>query len=265
MRPQGVNINELVQPNIYYDQTNSGQQYEPPAGGQVNNGYAPNHNGSANQQPAGNGKQVLPHNPGPLNTQDVRFMEGNAGPQANESSTSQSMPMECQNQQWSPNANMNTYQLRDVYGGIICEEPAMAVTTRAMRGSAPIEDELDGQENHSSDNVERPQFQELGKVASMARQATRAVARENEILDEEGGQPLVQDLKDSDIDQWEGPKIPMDDVEAVKKPQVKKTGGYDLWSDLSSLKADITFGQLLEISPMARKTLKEGMPVNRYY
>ena len=33
--------------------------------------------------------------------------------------------------------------------------------------------------------------------------------------------------------------------------------------DLSLLKADITFDQLLEISPMARKTLKEGMPVNR--
>ena len=44
---------------------------------------------------------------------------------------------------------------------------------------------------------------------------------------------------------------------------MKKTSGYDLWSDLSSLKADITFGQLLEISPVARKTLKEGMLVNR--
>ena len=86
--------------------------------------------------------------------------------------------------------------------------------------------------------------------------------RENKILDEEGGQPVVHDLEDSDIGRWEGPKIPMDDAEVVKRPQVKKAGGYDLWSDLSSLKADITFGQLLEISPTARKTLKEGMPVN---
>ena len=36
-----------------------------------------------------------------------------------------------------------------------------------------------------------------------------------------------------------------------------------LWADFSSLKAYITFGQLLEILPMARKTLKEGMPANR--
>ena len=69
---------------------------------------------------------------------------------------------------------------------------------------------------------------------------------------------MVHDLEDSDLGRWEGPGIPMDDFESVKK-----AGGYDLWSDLSSVKADITFGQLLEISPMARKTLKEGMPVNR--
>ena len=40
---------------------------------------------------------------------------------------------------------------------------------------------------------------------------------------------------------------------------MEKSEGYELWVDLSSLKADITFGQLLEISPMARKTLKERM------
>ena len=34
-------------------------------------------------------------------------------------------------------------------------------------------------------------------------------------------------------------------------------------ADLSSLKADITFGQLLEISLVARKTLKEEMPVTK--
>ena len=34
-------------------------------------------------------------------------------------------------------------------------------------------------------------------------------------------------------------------------------------SHLSSLKADIIFEQLLEISPVARKTLEDGMHVNR--
>ena len=204
MRPQGVNTNEPIQPNIYHDQMNPAQQYQPPAGGQVNNGYAPNHNGSANQQPAGNGKQVLPHNPGPLNTHDVRFMEGNAGTPANELSTSQSMPIECQNQQWSPSVNVITYQLREVNDGAGGEEPAMAVTTIAMMDSASLEDELDRQENYSSDDVEQPQFQELEKVASATRRATRAIERQNEILDNGEGRPVIHDLEDSDIGQWEG-------------------------------------------------------------
>ena len=55
----------------------------------------------------------------------------------------------------------------------------------------------------------------------------------------------------------------MDEFDGVGNAKVEKSSGYDLWADLSSLKADIIFGQLLEISPMARKTLKEGMPVTR--
>ena len=98
----------------------------------------------------------------------------------------------------------------------------MAVTTRAMRGSAPVEDKIDEPENYSSDDVKQPQFHELEKVASAARQTTRAIERENEILDGEEGQRVIHDLEDSDMGQWEGPGILMDDVDAVKKPQVKK-------------------------------------------
>ena len=76
------------------------------------------------------------------------------------------MSTECQNQQWLPNVNAITYQLKELYDGTLGEEPAMAVTTRAMRGSAPIEDKLDEPANYSSDDVEQLQFQELEKVAS---------------------------------------------------------------------------------------------------
>lgn len=241
-KPQGMNANEPIPPNIYYDQTNPRQQ---------------------NQPPAGNGRQVPPHNPGLSNTQDVRFMEGNADPHANEPSTSQAMPMEGPSHHWSPHANAITYELRGVYEGTTHEEPALAVTTRAMKGSAPAEEELEGQENYSSDDVERPQFQDLEKVANAARQATKAWAQENEILDGKRRHNVIQDLEGSSMGQWEGPGIPIDEFGSVQKPRMEKTCGYDLWTDLSSLKADITFGQLLEISPLARKTLKEGMPVNR--
>ena len=55
----------------------------------------------------------------------------------------------------------------------------------------------------------------------------------------------------------------MDEFDGVCNAKVEKSSGYNLWANLNSLKADIIFGQLLEISPMARKTLKEGMLVTR--
>ena len=76
-----------------------------------------------------------------------------------------------------------------------------------MRGSAPIEDAGYEHANYSDDDVERPQFDELGKVASAARQTTRAVARENQIMDKGREQPVMHDLEDSDIGQWEGTGI----------------------------------------------------------
>ena len=63
--------------------------------------------------------------------------------------------------------------------------------------------------------------------------------------------------------EWERSEIPLDEFDGVGNAKMEKSSGYDLWADLSSFKADITFGQLLEISPVARKTLKEGMPVTR--
>ena len=74
---------------------------------------------------------------------------------------------------------------------------------------------------------------------------------------------VIHDLDGSEMGEWEGPGVPLDEFDGVGNAKVEKSSGYDLWADLSSLKADITFGQLLEISPMARKTLKEGMPVTR--
>ena len=75
--------------------------------------------------------------------------------------------------------------------------------------------------------------------------------------------PIIHDLEASEMGEWEGPGIPREEFDGVTKVEAEKPIGYDLWADLSSLKADITFGQLLEISPMACKTLKEGMPVTR--
>lgn len=52
---------------------------------------------------------------------------------------------------------------------------------------------------------------------------------------------MIHDLDASKMGEWEGPKIPREEFKEVKKTRLKKTKGYDLWADLGSLKADITF------------------------
>jgi len=142
--------------------------------------------------------------------------------------------------------------------GVVEEAPALAVTTRARRGDAPLEVGIGEQGNYSSD--EEINLSELDRVA---RRATKDVERENIILQDRERTNAVHDLDNSDVGEWEGPGVPVDEFDVVGNSKVERSTGYDLWADLSTLKADITFGQLLEISPTARKTLKEGMPVHK--
>ena len=145
--------------------------------------------------------------------------------------------------QWPPHANSITYELRSFEGEVVHEAPALAVTTRAMKDNMPVEIEAE-EENE-------------------ARKATKALERKNEILQDRKRPNVIHDLDGSDVGEWEGQGIPLDEFDSVRRIKADKMDGYDLWADLSSLKADIIFNQLLEISPMARKTLKEGMPVTR--
>jgi hypothetical protein len=104
---------------------------------------------------------------------------------------------------------------------------------------------------------------ELNRVGRIARRATKDWQKENVILHDREGPNVVHDLEDSEVGEWEEPGIPLDKFEGVGNSKVDKPTGYDLWADLSSLKEDMIFSQLLEISPVARKTLKDGMPVHR--
>ena len=47
--------------------------------------------------------------------------------------------------QWPPHTNAITYDLRSLNDGVIHEAPALAVTTRAMRGNIQAEKDVEGQ------------------------------------------------------------------------------------------------------------------------
>ena len=161
--------------------------------------------------------------------------------------------------QWPPHTNTITYELKSLDDEVTYKAPALVVTTRAMRGNVQAEKDIEGQEEYSSD--EGPNLSDLDRITRVARKATRELKKENVILQDKKRPNVIHNLEGSEMGRWEGPKIPLDKFDGVGK--VEKSNGCDLWVDLSSLKADITFEQLLEISPMARKTLKERMPMTR--
>ena len=160
-----------------------------------------------------------------------------------------------------PHANSISYELEDLKEEVVHKALALAVTTRAMRGNAPLEVEEEEKEENPLGEI--PYFLDLENVTREARKATKALERKNEIVHERDWSNVVHDLDGSDVGEWEGPGIPIKEFDSVRRPKADRVDGYDLWADLSSLKADITFGQLLEMSPVARKTLKDGMLVNR--
>lgn len=61
--------------------------------------------------------------------------------------------------------------------------------------------------------------------------------------------------------EWERPGTPLEEIRRRDPRRKEKQDAYNLWADLGSLKADVTFGQLLEISPITRETFKEELPV----
>lgn len=82
--------------------------------------------------------------------------------------------------QWPPNANVITYELRGLDEEARQQAPTLATTTRAMQGNLQAEKEMDGQGEYSS--YEAPNLSDLERVTKTTRRTAKALERENEIL-----------------------------------------------------------------------------------
>ena len=256
-RPQDGAANELRPPNLYY---NARQTFHSLAGLQTTNGYIPIQGRQGGPQNHDNRRQTPPMDPGPSNSQDVRFMDGMVNANCDDMFL---LPMDIEEEQsqWPPHTNAITYELKSLGDVVTQEAPALVVITRARKRKVPMEIKIERQEEYSSD--EAPNLPELDRLVKVARRATRELERENIILHDRERSNIIHDLDGSKMGECEGPKIPLDEFDDVGNTKIEKTSGYDLWTDLSLFKANITFGQLLEISSVAVKTLKDGMPINR--
>lgn len=129
--------------------------------------------------------------------------------------------------------------------------------TRAMRDNQQVELEPVVHDECSSEEL--PHLSDLDEVARTAGRVINEAKKQVEAGPRERKKFEPSESEGSVMGEWEGPGIPLGEFGLLLME--KKGKSYDLWSDLSALKANITFGQLLEISPMARKTFKDGMLV----
>ena len=133
--------------------------------------------------------------PGPSNSQDVRFMDGVVDTNCDDMLH---FPMGIgeEQSQWPPHTNAITYELRSPEGKVIHKAPALADTTRARRRDAPLEIGIGDQEEYFSD--EGLNIPELDKVARVAMDITKEVEKENKILHDRQRPNVIHDLEGSD-------------------------------------------------------------------
>ena len=126
-RPQNEGTYDFRPSNLYYDHGNARQDFHPTSGLQTANGNILVQRGQVTHPP----KKM-----GPSTYQDVRFMDNSTIPVALGVSPTQVAPTygQCQ---WPLHANSITYELKSLEGEVVHEAPALAVTTKAMRGNMP--------------------------------------------------------------------------------------------------------------------------------
>ena len=195
-RPQGGPSNEIRPPNLYYDHVNAREIFHLPAGLQTRNGYIPIQGRQGGPQNHDNRRQTPPTDPGPSNSQDVRFMNDVVDAKCDDMYP---LPMGIEEDQgqWSPYTNAITYELKDLENEVIHEAPALAVTIRARRGNAPLKVGIGDQEEYCSD--EGFNIPKLDKVARVARRVTKELEKENVVLHDRERPSVVHDLEGCDV------------------------------------------------------------------
>ena len=142
---------------------NAKPTFHPPAELQTAIEYIPIQGRQGGPQNFNNKRQAPPTDPGPSNSQDVRFIDGVVKSHYDDTPTFD-MRVGEELGQWSPHTNTIIFELKSLGNEVIHEAPALAVTTRAMRRKTPLEVGEEGQEEYCLD--EGLNHCELYRIAS---------------------------------------------------------------------------------------------------
>lgn len=254
-RDQGDEQRGLRPPNLYYNYEESRQNHRAPDGLQTQKGYIP-----VNQNQQG-GRQNNPQpRQSPNQNQDVRVAEEIRMSSPFPSQTNSTVVIE----EHDSTSHLITHALERE--GMMLKDSTVAVTTRAQALKEPTN--LGVESPGSSASEDLPDLQVLDDTAKEAAKIAVEAGVEQSCWEQLGGKKLEcgEDLEEEEMDNedWKGPDIPLEEFEFKRHMALRPTHrAYDLWKDLQKVKADITLAQLLEVSPLMRKSFKEGLPVAR--
>jgi hypothetical protein len=69
---------------------------------------------------------------------------------------------------------------------------------------------------------------------------------------------VIHDLDGSEMGEWEGPNIPLDEFDEVRKMRIEKPEGYDLWLILAHSRRTLHSGSCWKSHPWSVKLLRSG-------
>ena len=253
-RDQGDEQRGLRPPNLYYNYEESRQNQRAPDGLQTQKGYIP-----VSQHQQGGRQNSSQPRPNANQNQDVRVAQEIRMSNPFPSQTDSTVVIE----EHDSTSHLISHALEGK--GIKLKDSTVAATTRAQALRAPTDL---GESPESSASEDLPDLQVLDDTAKeVAKIAVEAGVEKSGWEPLEGEElELSEDSEGGEMGNgsWKGPGIPLEEFDVRRHRTLSPTHrAYDLWKDLQRVKADITLAQLLEVSPLMRKSFKEGLPVAR--
>ncbi|XP_073391991.1 uncharacterized protein [Physcomitrium patens] len=243
-RPHGDDQRGLRPPNLYYNYEDSRQNHQHPEGLQTRQGYIPV---AQNQQ--GGYRNYANQKQGPSSNQDVRVAEEVLLNGRAPSLVKTTVVIE----EHEAPSNLMTQELKKDGGGGQ-ENATLGVITRGQaHRQSPIDEE-------DSDSSEFEELLDLVALEAAAKEAARITKEVGTAVGDERSSEGSDPGKGLELGEWKGPDIPEEEFGGLGCTMPTFYQKYDLWRDLRRIKADISIAQLLEISPLMRKSFKEGLP-----
>ena len=138
------------------------------------------------------------------------------------------------------------------------EVPSMVVTRKGLRTGEDLAIDNEREEEKDDDGTSSESSEESLQLPDLM-EATKDAAREVHFERD----PSLDVEPDEEEYQTIAPRPPTPGPRIKSNKTSNPAEPYDLWNDLAGAKANISFGQLIQLAPSLRKQMREGATIQR--